>query len=149
MTYHFVVPCGGTKVAHEAPAAALYTGSLFHHTLKAAVAEAEATKRDLGGDAQVLILSALYGLVELGTQLTPYDTKMTDAYSVPAEVVRAQAEALGITYGDEVYALCPAAYRTRLAEALAPLGVTVADVYEAAPGVGYQRGVSSSLMRWS
>lgn len=31
----FVVPCGAGKLDHAAPAAELYTGSMFLHTLQA------------------------------------------------------------------------------------------------------------------
>lgn len=147
MTIIFVVPCGGEKADAAAPAADLYTGSAFRHQFAAAVAEAEATERDLDTEARVLILSALHGLVEPDAVLAPYDVKMGAAGSITAEALAETAADAGIDYGDEVYAMLPAAYRTALEAALADADVPVFDVYEAAPGIGYQRGVCSSLNR--
>lgn len=148
MTTYFVVPCGAAKTSEPAAAADLYVGSAFRHVLAAAVAEAAATTRDLGEECEVLILSALHGLVTLDTVLAPYDVKMGDAGSVDARTVAGQMAALGMTYGDQVYAMLPKAYRAVLAKAgRFADDLTVQDVYEAAPGIGYQRGVASSLAR--
>lgn len=131
----YVVPCGAAKLDHAAPARELYTGSHFRNTL--AAAEQLAAEED----GTVLILSALYGLVELDTVLEPYDVRMTDADSITAQDLRNGAVELGLDELDpELYAMLPAAYYDRLAEALAPLYVFPADVFEAAPGIGYQRG---------
>jgi hypothetical protein len=42
--------------------------------------------------------------------------------------------------------MLPKAYRARLAAAAFQADIAVQDVYEAAPGIGYQRGVASTLM---
>lgn len=49
--YVYIVPCGGEKTDHAAPARDLYTGQMFRHTLAAAQAQLAYT----GG--RVLILS--------------------------------------------------------------------------------------------
>lgn len=148
MSIVFVVPCGAAKTDHAAPARDLYTGSSFRHALAAAEGEAAATARDLGAYTKVLILSALHGLVELDDVLEPYNVKMGDEASVSVDILAAQIADFGIEYGDEIYAMLPKAYRERLAAAAEQADdINVQDVYEAAPGIGYQRGVSSSLMR--
>lgn len=130
----YVVPCGAAKLDHAAPARELYTGSHFRNTLAAA----EQLAAEEGGI--VLILSARYGLVELDTVLEPYDVRMTDADAItPAGILNTAVE-LGLDELDpELYAMLPAAYYDALAAALAPVDVFAADVYEAAPGIGYQR----------
>lgn len=147
MNTYFVVACGAAKGDAPAPARDLYTGTLFRHVLAGVTAEAEATARDLGRPVTVLVLSAAHGLVTLNTVVAPYDVRMGGTGSVTANDVADTAADLGIGYGDEVYAFLPTAYRTVLAEALAADDVLVHDGYEAAPGVGYQRGVASALIR--
>lgn len=111
-----IVPCGGRKLDHAAPAGDLYVGSYHRQTRKAATAVAERT------GARVLILSALHGLVELGTVLEPYDLRMGQPGSVTAARVAGQAAALGIAaavvtviagraYADVVTAVWPHAVR--------------------------------------
>jgi hypothetical protein len=148
VTVYFVVPCGAAKLGSAAPARDLYTGSMFRHQLTAAEGEAAATARDMGVDTEVLILSALYGLVELHEVLEPYDVKMGDDRSIRVHQLAEQIVDHGIEYGDQIYAMLPRAYLRVLAEA-AELAdqIAVHDVYEAAPGIGHQRGVASSLIR--
>jgi hypothetical protein len=131
----YVIPCGGTKTDHAAPARDLYTGSMFRHTLNAALAMAD------GDDARVLILSARHGLVELDTVLAPYDQRMDAPGAIAADAVAAQAAALGV--GRDVYALLPRPYLSTLDAALRQLGVWVQDVYEATAGIGEQRHVNA------
>jgi hypothetical protein len=144
----FVVPCGAAKAAQAAPACELYTSPTFRHYLNAARAEAAATTRDLGVDAKVMILSALHGLVELDTVLAPYDVTITDAQAITVAALVDSVHAAGITWDDEVYAMLPRRYYAKLAEAaMLADSIPVQDVYEAAPGIGYQRGVASNLLR--
>lgn len=145
---HFIVSCGAEKAPAAAPAQELYSGSAFRHFLAAAKAEAEATRRELGQPVQVLIFSALHGLVSLETELAPYDVRITDAEAIGPVALAASAIAAGIVHGDEVFGMLPQAYRAKLAEALELADdVALQDVYEAAPGIGFQRGVASSLIR--
>ena len=51
MTTYYVIPCGAEKQDKAAPARDLYTGSMFKHTLAAALAQ---------GD-RVLVMSAKHG----------------------------------------------------------------------------------------
>lgn len=137
----YVIPCGGAKLDTPAPAAELYTGSMFRHTLTAA----QAAPAD-GEQARILILSAKHGLVTLDTVLAPYDQRMDQPGSITAAEIAGQALALGIDWGSEVYALLPSAYYSRLDEALRTLDVWLQPVYEAAPGIGYQRGVNANII---
>jgi hypothetical protein len=144
----FVVPCGAGKLDHAAPAAELYTGSMFLHTLQAAAAHAEAVIAD-GRPARVLIFSALHGLVELDTVLEPYDLKMGDPDEITADEVVEQAEALGMGWGPgeddrpgEVYAMLGRAYLRVLDEALRELYVYAQDVYEGCSGNLQQKRVN-------
>lgn len=147
-TTWIVVPCGAQKADHAAPAAQLYTSATWAHIYTAAVAEAAATTRDLGTPARVVILSALWGLVDPTTTLDPYDVKMGDAGQVAPHEIQWTAAQLGITDGDHVYAMCPKAYRVALEAAFAGTDVPVFDVYEAATrGIGDHRGVATSLKR--
>lgn len=143
-----VVPCGGSKIDTAAPARDLYTGSLFRHQLASAEREAAFTAAELGVECEVLILSALHGLVTPDMVLAPYNVKMGDAEAVTVADLAESAEAAGIEYGDEVYGFLPKAYRAALAAALdVDLCVPLQDVYEATGGNGDQRGVCSSLKR--
>lgn len=145
MTYFFVIPCGAAKAPGAAPARELYDSANFRLTLAAAQAEAEATTRDLGVEARVLILSALHGLVELDAELEPYDVTMGSPEAIGPVALAASLVLAGAVEGDELYAFLPKAYRELLE--LAATDLPVFDLYEAAPGIGWQRGVSSSLLR--
>lgn len=142
----YVVPCGAEKADHAAPAADLYTGSMFRHTYQTACQLAAEDAAD-GADTQVLILSALHGLVDPTAVLDPYNCKMGDEGSITATALATQAALLGIDFGDEVYGFLPKAYYAVLDQALKTLYVPLQDVYEAAPGIGYQRGVNASAAR--
>jgi len=145
-----LVACGATKLSHPAPAEDLYTSSHFALMLAAARSEAADTVRVCGGTASVAILSALHGLVDPATALEPYDLKMGQPGSVTAAQLAAQ---LVHSPPDEIVAMLPAAYLLVLVEAVETLNdaaladITVHNAFEAAPGIGYQRGVAASLLR--
>ncbi|MEU3452291.1 DUF6884 domain-containing protein [Micromonospora sp. NPDC006766] len=143
----YVIPCGGAKLTRRAPARDLYLGSLFRHTLDNAERCARLDTETLDQPARVLILSAKYGLVELDEVLEPYDLRMDAPGSITADALAAQAGALGIDWGAEVYALLPRPYLARLDEALRSLDVWVQDVYEACGGNGDQRHVNAVIGR--
>ncbi len=143
----YVIPCGGGKLDRAAPARDLYTGQMFRHTLTNAERLAACDVAEGRGPARVLILSALYGLVELGTVLEPYDLKMGKPGSVTAEQLAEQALRLGIDWGSQVYALLPRAYLARLDEALRSLYVYVQDVYEGTGGILQQKRVNVHVGR--
>jgi|tagenome__1003787_1003787.scaffolds.fasta_scaffold17785373_1 hypothetical protein len=69
-TFTVVIPCAAQKRDGVHPARDLYTSSNFRNTLAAA----EALAGTEGG--RVLILSALYGLVEPDEHIHGYDVKM-------------------------------------------------------------------------
>lgn len=132
-----VIPCGGEKLDHSAPARDLYTSSTFRLAWDAAMAEVKA----YDGDSRILILSALHGLIDPETIIDPYDVKMGDNGSVTPETVTAQAVALGIGWGSDVYGFLPNSYFEVLDEGLRDLDVYASQVYEATSGIGDQRHV--------
>jgi hypothetical protein len=140
---YFVVPCGAAKLPHAAAAADLYTGAHFRYVLEAVCVEAALTD----APAVVLILSAKYGLLPLDQVIEPYDVRMGDPDSITADALAAQCQALGLRYDEatesypEISCFLPEAYFARLDAALRADDVYAHDVYEAAPGIGYQRGV--------
>ncbi|MFI7608492.1 DUF6884 domain-containing protein [Micromonospora sp. NPDC049366] len=143
----YVIPCGGEKLDHAAPARDLYRGSMFRHTLENTERCARMDIEQLGKPARVLILSGKYGLVELDQVIEPYDLRMGARGSVTAATLAEQAAALGIDWGAEVYALLPRPYLARLDEGLRTLDVFVQDVYEGCGGNGDQRRVNVHVGR--
>lgn len=135
-----VIPCGAAKAPEATEARNLYTGSMFAHALAAALDITE------GNEENVLILSALHGLLRLTDIVAPYDVKMGDAGSVTAATVADQMIALDITDAD-IFTLLPSAYLTVLDAAARTHYNFVQDVYEADAGIGYQRGTCSSIRR--
>ncbi|MFG2071002.1 DUF6884 domain-containing protein [Micromonospora tulbaghiae] len=95
-----IVPCSAAKRDRPAPAGVMYL-SQYHRACRAA---ADALVAAAGG-GRVLILSAEYGLLELGDLIAPYDRKMGDPGSVSVETLRAQAARLGVLDATDVVAL--------------------------------------------
>lgn len=149
MAVYYVIPCSGDKAPHPAPARDLYRGQMFLNTLRTVLHDAERTQRELGFQCHILIMSAKYGLVELGQVIAPYDCTIRDEDSVPVEALTAQAQALGIDWeGDEVYCLLPIAYFRKLDEALRTLDVYAHNVYEAIRGIGTQRFINKCIVKY-
>jgi hypothetical protein len=143
----YVIPCGGAKTDRPAPARDLYLGQHFRHALtnvQRMIALDEAEGR---GPARLLILSARHGLIEPDTVLAPYDQRMDAPGAIGVPELTAQAQALGIDWGSDVYALLPRPYLARLDEALRALDVYVQDVYEGTGSIGEQRRVLSIIGR--
>lgn len=140
----YVVPCGASKAPTACAAADLYTGSLFREVLAAAVAEA--------GAENVLILSALYGLLPLDEVLAPYDVKMGDAAALDRRdggVLELAAQVIGHGLhrdGVTVYTMLPAAYERMMDEALRLAGgLCTVPVYEATAGMGEHKAIAKGL----
>lgn len=89
-----VIPCGGRKAPHAAPAGDLYVGSYHRAARRAADAVAART------GARVLILSALHGLLELDELVDPYELRMGAPGSVTADELRRQAVELELEDAD-------------------------------------------------
>lgn len=139
-TTWFIIPCGGAKLEGRHAARDLYTGQAFRMQLEAALAEVD--------EAHVLILSAKHGLVTLDQQLDSYDVKMGDAGSVTADDLFNDLLDLGLDpEDDEVFAMLPKAYLAVLDAAARDLDIAVQTCFEAAPGIGHQRGVASKIIR--
>jgi hypothetical protein len=146
----FVVPCS-SKLAHRAPARLLYTGTTFRLALRVVEREAALTAEP-GLPTSVLIMSARHGLITPDTVIDPYEQTMTDGGSIPVSSLVTQLMHRAMSRTD-IYAFLPKLYRTRLRAAADLLGhitdftVLVHDVYEAAPGIGYQRQVLAAIRR--
>jgi len=147
----FVIPCGGEKTAHAAPARDLYVGQMFKNTL--AAAEKYAADRAAEGQAvQILILSAKHGLLDLDTVVEPYDCEMmatrrkVNPASIKVEALVEQLAERGLDgrceNSDNVWAMLPAAYNARLDAALRVNFCALNNVYDGADGIGFQRGVN-------
>lgn len=130
-----IIPCGGSKLAEPAPAAELYTGSMFKDTLRTALTM---TARE-----NVLILSAKHGLVRLDQMLEPYDLKMGQPGSIESEIVGDQLDAfVPRTEGFVVDALLPKAYIEKLEKAT---GMWITNHFDGCKGIGYQKQVLAQL----
>lgn len=146
-----VVPCAAAKRAGSHTAAQLYTSPNFAYMLRCARVHA-ANAVDSQGQpvtAEVMVLSARYGLVALDQLLASYDVRMGDTGCITAAGIAAQLAELA---PQAVEALLPGAYRRALAAAVelsnddeANAWISFSDVFEAAPGIGYQRGIASTL----
>lgn len=146
-----VIACAAAKHEGTHAAAELYTSANFAHMLRSAQAHAADAVDSFGRpvEAKVMILSARYGLVELDQHLASYDTKMGDAGCITAAGVAAQLAELAPA---AIESLLPAAYRRTLAAAVelsneddGNTWIELMDAFEAAPGIGYQRGVAAKL----
>lgn len=122
-----VIPCGGAKLDHAAPAGQLYTGS-YHRACRAAA--------DALGARRVLILSALHGLVELDAVLAPYELRMGQPGSVTAAQLAEQAERLGVAGARSVVALAGQTYT----EPLRAVWPTLVEPLAGSRGIGDQLG---------
>ena len=146
----FVIPCSAAKGAQAAPASELYTSANFAHMLRAAQIEAADTARVLSVTCKVMILSALHGLVDLDTELEPYNVRMGQPGCIPAHEIRWQLAHLG---ANVIVSMLPGAYYRPLEQAVregndrGSCDIDLMDAYESAPGIGWQRGVASSLVR--
>ncbi|MEV0773566.1 DUF6884 domain-containing protein [Nocardia salmonicida] len=79
-----LVACGARKQQTPATAAELYSGRYFTECLHAAKSVAE--------DADIRVISARHGLVELADELAPYDARLTrDRRDQVADLIREQA----------------------------------------------------------
>lgn len=132
-----IVPCGGKKADHPDQAGRLYTGS-YH----AATRRAAAALTGNGTTGETLILSAKYGLITLDRVIEPYDLRAGQPGAVTAQIVRAQAEALGILDA-EVTVLAGRAYASILLE----VWPQAADVLARTRGIGQQLARLAAISR--
>jgi hypothetical protein len=143
---YVIIPCSAAKLNFAAPAAELYTGSMFKDSLE--------TARKMFSDDKIFILSAKHGLVSLDTVLAPYDVKLGNASAVEWNTISVQLRELGIT-GD-VLSLLPKDYHALLSRSLegagrgAPIrshGIQLENFYEGSKGIGEQKGRLSQLRK--
>jgi hypothetical protein len=84
-----VVGCGKAKQNRRVTAGAMYIGT-FHGACRATAREL------LHGGGRLYILSAAHGLLDLDTEIDPYDLTVSDPGSVSADLVRDQARERGL-----------------------------------------------------
>lgn len=89
-----VIACGASKRTQPAPAADLYTGSLFRSSL--------AWARSVAPDDRIRILSAKHGLVRLNQVLMPYDIRLGQADAMSPDGVHVQAADEGLLKESDV-----------------------------------------------
>lgn len=124
-----IIPCGSAKLDHAAPAAELYTGSMFLDALR--------TARTITADENIRILSAKHGLVRLDHVLEPYEMKMSDKDSVTG--YRLVMQLVGLKFEGDLITFLPKAYLNRLTSAGNAAGCTVLDQYAGCKGIGFQK----------
>lgn len=94
-----IIPCGGKKGLVPVIASEMYTGGYFKAGLEYALSLTH------GDRDRVLILSALYGLLGLDDDISPYNVRMGDVGCVDWRHVERQAEARGVREAANVIAL--------------------------------------------
>lgn len=133
-----VIPCGGSKLETAAPAAELYTGSMFKDALN--------TARTMTTDDNIRILSALHGLIKLSDIVAPYDVKMGSGDDVSDSTLRGQLEE--ITGGPfnpavTIQALLPKKYDAKLQACRGFYPIT--NHLTGCAGIGYQKAKLKQL----
>jgi hypothetical protein len=124
-----IIPCGAAKLDHAAPAAELYTGSMFKDALR--------TARTIAADEDIRIMSAMHGLVRLDHVIEPYEMKISDKNSVTG--FRLVMQLVGMKHEGNLMCFLPKAYLKRLISAGNAAGCHVWDLYADCPGIGYQK----------
>lgn len=123
-----LIPCGAKKHDHAAPAASLYTGSLFRAGLNAA---------DRAG-MEVRIVSAKHGLLKRTDIVEPYEQKMTPYISRTIATKMGDQAAQQKLLGRKVHALLPGLYL----EAARRVWPRLVDEFDVLPddkrGLGWQ-----------
>jgi hypothetical protein len=133
-----IIPCSKGKLDVEAPARDLYTGPMFRMALRAAQA--------LTDDANIRVLSARHGFIDLDRVLSPYDVAFRaarDSFDLTWDQRRRQAVELGIADRQTVISLCPNRYDARVRD----IWPNAIHVFEGCRGVGDQRGRLSAIIR--
>jgi hypothetical protein len=148
-----VIPCAAAKLDAPALAMDLYDSANFRHVLNSARVTAVADAEYFGHSTKVMILSAQHGLVELGQVIAPYDVKMGDAGCIGNDEL---VDQLVDQAPQVIMSMLPSRYFATLNAAVTFVNeegsdedpyIELLDVFEAAPGIGFQRGVASSLVR--
>lgn len=124
-----IIPCGASKLPTAAPAAELYTGSMFQDALR--------TARTMTTDENIRILSAKHGLVRLDHVLEPYEMKMGHKESVTG--FRIVMQLMGLGFEGTIHSLLPKGYFTKIASAAAALNLQVVNHFDGCAGIGFQK----------
>lgn len=92
-----IIPCGASKAPYARPAGNLYTGGYHRMTQRAAKA--------LTTNANIRIISALHGLLNLEQVIDPYELRLGQPGSVTADCLIAQADTQGLLSHPDVVIL--------------------------------------------
>lgn len=106
-----IIPCGASKAPYARPAGNLYTGGYHRMTQRAAKA--------LTTNANIRIISALHGLLNLEQVIDPYELRLGQPGSVTADFLIAQADTQGLLSHPDVVILGGRNY-SRLAQFVWP-----------------------------
>ncbi len=116
-----IIPCGGKKQSSRCQAQVMYIGS--YHKL------CQAYARTLTSPRNILILSALHGLLSLTEEIEPYDLRMGQRGCVQTEDVWEQVIGRGLAYhlvtalGGRAYTeICRTIWRDRCERPLSGVG---------------------------
>ncbi|BCY11010.1 hypothetical protein [Actinoplanes sp. L3-i22] len=138
---------GGFHVPVSTVESAKYQGSFARHARTCAERLADQVRAD-GDDVQVLVLSALHGLVALDDVLDPYDVELGDPGSITRDQLAVQAQLYGLDGdGSTVQLFLANDYDRLLSAALQSLYVYPLSGFEGCAGNGEQRRVLSLASR--
>jgi hypothetical protein len=151
-----VIPCGRAK--HHSPTVAqeLYTGAAFSHFLTCAVGLATDDAQWGQHRTDVVIMSALHGLVDLDTVIAPYDQTIVEKGPLLPDWTL--VDQLVSRAPRVIMAMLPGRYLRRLETAVQYVNyegseedpwIEVLDTFEAGVGhqfgIGWQRGKAAML----
>lgn len=141
-----VVACAAAKREHPHQQRSLTAATTSRSCCPLARSEAVETTRSAGSPPGVVISSALHGLVDPDTVIAPYDLKIGQPGMQPAGGRLRSARRVPTRSSP----CCPrptsgARRRHSHRQRGRHVGIELMDASEAAPGIGYQRGVAASL----
>jgi len=127
---NLIVPCGGAKLDHAAPAIELYTGSFFFVCMRYALSVVPIN--------QILILSAKHGFVAPYEVIEPYDQQMKRKGAVTFGRLRDQAVELDLI-GVPAFALGGEVYADRVAAVIPHITRMIDQLRHGHRGIGEQQ----------
>lgn len=89
-----LITCGSKKRSTPCAAADLYTGIYFGKMVRFA--------RTIAPDSRIYIVSAKHGLLRMNQIIAPYNLRMGKPGSITADIIKRQAEALGLRPDERV-----------------------------------------------
>ena len=83
-----LITCGSKKRSIPCAAADIYTGVYFYNMIRFA--------RSIAPDSRIYIVSAKHGLLRTNQIIAPYNLRMGTPGSITADIIKRQAQALGL-----------------------------------------------------